>query len=82
MTPLIFLFAVATPQSAATSANIGTNAPADTSSASKKTCRTTKLVGSNIPKRVCHTQVEWQAIDNADVVNRSRVMEGRRFSGQ
>ncbi|WP_341208934.1 hypothetical protein [uncultured Sphingomonas sp.] len=78
MTPLIFLLALAAPQVAATPTASSQKTVVD----DKKTCRLTKLLGSQIPKRICHTQAEWHVIDNADEVNRSRVMEGRRFSGQ
>lgn len=78
MTLLIFLLAITAPQAAATPAASSEKALPD----NKKTCRLTKLLGSQIPKRICHTQAEWHVIDNADEVNRSRMMEGRRFSGK
>ncbi len=81
MTPLILLVALATPQIAVTS-NAGTDQAINAGTANKKTCRFSKQVGSQIPQRICHTQAEWRTIDNADEVNRSRIMEGRRFSGQ
>lgn len=82
VTPLILLVALATPQIAVTSTNTGTDQAINAGTANKKTCRFSKQVGSQIPQRICHTQAEWRTIDNADEVNRSRIMEGRRFSGQ
>jgi hypothetical protein len=44
-----------------------TSAPSDGDSAAgaaeKKTCKRTMVMGSNVPKNVCHTAEEWAAID-------------------
>jgi tellurite resistance protein len=44
-----------------------TSAPSDgnatASAAEKKTCKRTMVMGSNVPKNVCHTEEEWAAIN-------------------
>ena len=50
----------ATPTASQTSAPAGAAAPA---AADKKVCRKLQETGSMMPKRVCYTQAEWDAID-------------------
>ena len=63
-----FLFASALLQAeAATPAPSSTSAPAPGVSApaaeEKKVCRKEQEIGSIMPKRICRTQAEWNAID-------------------
>lgn len=82
MIPLLMVAAAITPQYAPGSASLAVARTTGAAPADKKVCRSTTLVGSHIPKRICHTAAEWHAIDNADEVNRSRIMQGRHSSGK
>jgi hypothetical protein len=58
---------VVTTALAALVAACATSAPSDGSSTAsateKKTCKRTMIMGSNVPKNVCHTKEEWAALD-------------------
>ena len=61
------------------------NTPSDAASPKpavkeKKVCRTEDDTGSIVPKRVCHTKAEWEAIavQEQNVVNTDAVRNGQR----
>jgi hypothetical protein len=49
--------------------------------ADKKICRREEVLGSVIPKRVCHTAAEWKQIDTASQSNAERLLAKQRMSG-
>ena len=51
-------------------------APAD-----KKICHREEVLGSIIPKRICHTAAEWKQIDTANQEKAERLLTKQRLSG-
>jgi hypothetical protein len=75
------LFAVALAADSPATIPVATNQPKTTEASEKKICRSDHSTGSIIPKRVCHTQAEWdqmeaeghQMLDMVQSQRRSRI---------
>lgn len=78
MTAFLFLIAAATAPQAATPAPAAP-APAVAADPNRKVCRSSKYVGSAIPRRVCRTQAQWNELDHVPVTEDPRMLDSRRF---
>lgn len=84
MTAFLFLIAAAAAPQAATPAPAMPAAPAvaadpNRGDPNRKVCRSSRYVGSAIPKRVCRTQAQWNELDRASVTEDPRMLDSRRF---
>lgn len=45
----------------------------------KRVCRNKEMTGSHVPRSVCHTASEWEAIAAEEKANAQRLLDERKF---